>query len=195
MQKKFLFILFAALFCFAGCGGGSDYDKYAGDTVNDSDSDKSDHDDTPDADETPDKSDSEQSDSDIPEDGDTDGNESKNDNDSKVDFWSTCEGVIACTNGCIDDDGDCINSCYSRGSDDAQLYYRRWRECFNENCAEEKTAECSAENCAEWDELCNVASAFEYELTVPAPYGNAVFSGNFSFILNKVVAKKKRPMI
>ena len=49
MKKYSLFILLAVLFFFAGCGGGSDYDKYGnGDSVNDSDADKSDSADTQD---------------------------------------------------------------------------------------------------------------------------------------------------
>lgn len=191
MRQKliFLFILFFLFSFFAGCGGGgSGYDDYddTGDTVNDSDSDKSDSADTQDADETPGKSDEEETGDDASADEDSGDTEADNDTDTEpeVDFWSTCEGIIACTNGCIGDDSECINSCYSRGSDDGQLYYRRWKECFMEKCAEDKTAECSAANCAEWDGLCNVASAFEHELTVPAPYGNARFSGDFSFILN-----------
>ena len=185
MKKYSLFILLAVLFFFAGCGGGSDYDKYGnGDSVNDSDADKSDSADTQDQEETPDKDDTESSDdiSDSEPDDTDDGNDS--DSSAPSDFWATCEGIIACTGGCTENDSECINICYSRGNDEGQLYYRRWRECFDENCAENKTAECSAEKCAEWDELCNVAEALEYELEIPAPYGNVEFSGNFSFILN-----------
>lgn len=188
MKKNSLFILFAVLFFFVGCGdGGNDYDKYGdtGDSGRDDDS----------ADTVPDKDSSDTSaDTDTaeqPDDGsetvddeDNDGSNVDDDSSPVQDFWSTCEGIIACTTGCVDGDYDCVNSCCSQGSDEGQLYYRRWKECFDEKCSEDKTAECSAENCKEWDELCNVAEAFEYDLTVPAPYGNAEFAGNYSFILN-----------
>ncbi|MBO7126251.1 hypothetical protein J6W78_01750 [bacterium] len=187
MKKNSLFILFVFLFFFAGCGdGGTDYDQYGdtGDSGKDDDtadtvSDK-DSADTSDADPVvqPDE------DGETVNDEDNDGSNVDDDSSSTQDFWSTCEGIIACAKGCSDDDSDCVNSCYVKGSDDGQLYYRRWRECFDNACAEDKTAECSAENCADWDEWCNVAAAFEYELTIPAPYGNVEFAGDFSFILN-----------
>jgi|GEM_PF-4462885 Cobalamin biosynthesis protein CobT (nicotinate-mononucleotide:5, 6-dimethylbenzimidazole phosphoribosyltransferase) len=200
MKRFSLFILlFAALFFFAGCGGGgSDYDKYG-----DTDSDRNDNDtadtvpdkdssDTADTAEDPTDTDtSEQSDND----GETTDEEETNDSDAdsgeSVDFWSTCEGIIACVNRCRENDSVCVGDCYGKGSDDAQLYYRRWIECFEDKCAEDKTPECSAANCAEWDELCNVASAFEYEVNIPAPYGNATFAGDFSFILNNVYPTKE----
>ena len=185
MKKNSLFILFVVLLFFVGCGSsGSEYDKY-GDT-----GDSGKDDDT--ADTVPDKDSSDtSSDTDTVEQPDDDGEpvddediDGSNDDDSDAeDFWSTCEGIIACTNGCLSDNINCINKCYGKGSDDAQVYYRDWLSCFNEKCAEDKTAECSAENCAEWDELCNVAAAFEYKSDIPAPYGNAKFAGEFSLIM------------
>ena len=184
MKRFFLFILLFTLFFFAGCGGGSSkYDEYDDDTdpVTDKDSDSE----KPDGDSgkpTDSDKDSETADEDSP---DTDPAETEDsDSQAPADFWATCEGIIACTNGCIEEDSECFNECYSKGDTDNKLYYRRWRECFEDKCAEDKTAECSAEQCSEWDELCNVAEALEYELSFPAPYGHAEFSGDFSFILN-----------
>ena len=181
-----LFVLCASIMFFTGCGGGgSDYDKYedptndADSSGNDADTGKIDPTDT-DKEEIPDDN----ADTEPSEDDSDTVNDNDSDDPAPVDFWATCEGIIACTKGCLDDDSDCISSCYKRGTDDEQLYYRRWRECFDDKCAGDKTAECSAENCGEWDEKCNVASAFEHEMTVPAPYGNATFGGDFYFILN-----------
>jgi len=192
MKKNSLFILFAVLFFFVGCGSsGNDYDKY-GDT-GDSGKDDDTADTVPDKDtaDTADTSDTSDTDPVVqPDDGSETGDDDNDtpdvddDSSSPQDFWSTCEGIIACSKGCTEDDSDCINSCYMKGSDEAQLYYRRWRECFDSACAEEKTAECSAEKCKDWDDLCNVEAAFEYELTIPAPYGNAKFAGEYSVILN-----------
>ena len=191
MKKNSLFILFVVLLFFVGCGnGGNEYDQYGdtGDSGKDDDTadtvpdkDSSDTADEPADADTDNKPDD---DNETVDDEDSDGSNVDDDSSSAQDFWSTCEGIIACTAGCVDDDYDCVNSCCSQGSDEGQLYYRRWRECFDEKCSEDKTAECSAANCKEWDELCNVAEAFEYDLTVPAPYGNAEFAGEFSFILN-----------
>lgn len=189
MKKLFLFLLLFTLFFFAGCGGGSSkYDEYDNDTDpvtdKDSDSEKPDGDSgkPADSDKDSEQSDSETADEDVPDNdsAETDDGSSQD----TVDFWSTCEGIIACANVCADDDSDCISRCYSKGNEEAQLQYRRWRECFNNECANDKTAECSAEHCAEWDEPCNVAEAFEYEVSYPAPYGNAEFAGSFSFIIN-----------
>ncbi len=189
MKKNSLFILFVVLLFFVGCGnGGNDYDTYG-----DTDSDR--NDDTADSVSDEDSSDTAvnpadtdtaaQPDDDVETPDEEKDDTSETDDDAaSEDFWSTCEGIIACTNSCTEDDSECVNSCYVKGSDEGQFYYRRWRECFDSACAEDKTAECSAEKCAEWDELCNVAAAFEYELTIPAPYGNVEFAGNFSFILN-----------
>lgn len=192
MRKNSLFIMFAVLLFVVGCGSsGSEYDKYGdtgdsgkdddtADTVPDKDSDT--------ADEPADADTDVQSDDDAEtvDDEDSDSSNVDDDSSSEQDFWSTCEGIIACSNGCLSDNVDCINKCYGKGSDDAQTYYRNWLGCFNENCAEDRTAECSAENCAEWDELCNVAEAFDYKLDIPAPYGNAEFAGDFSLILNGI---------
>ncbi|MBR4531207.1 hypothetical protein IKO70_02200 [bacterium] len=191
MKKNSLFILFVVLLFFVGCGnGGNDYDTYG-----DTDSDR--NDDTADSVSDEDSSDTAvnpadtdtaaQPDDDVetPDEEKDDTSETDDDAESE-DFWSTCEGIIVCSNGCLSDNIDCINKCYGKGSDDAQVYYRNWLGCFNENCAEDKTAECSAENCAEWDELCNVEAAFNYKLDIPAPYGNAEFAGDFSLILNGV---------
>lgn len=202
MKKFSLFILLAALFLFAGCGdGGNDYDKY-GDT-GDSGKDDDTADTVPDKDSSDTSEDAEpvvqpDDDGETVNDEDNDGSNADNDSSPAKDFWSTCEGIIACTNSCSEEDSNCVNTCYVRGTDEAQLSYRRWRECFDSACAEDKTAECSAENCAQWDELCNVAEALEYEYSVPAPYGNAEFAGDFSFIItnsfptseNEVVFKK-----
>ena len=190
MKRFSLFLLCAALFFFAGCGdGGSDYDKYddSGDSgkIDDStdtvpDKDQSDTQNDPadtDTDEQPDEDGVTPDEEEPADDSDTDTSPQEN-------FWSTCEGIIACTNGCTEDDSECMNACYGAGTEEQQLYYRRWRECFDNNCAEDRTAECSAEKCAEWDELCNAADALDYEITYPAPYGSAVFGGSFSFILN-----------
>jgi len=190
MKRFSLFILLTALFFFAGCGGGSsDYDKY-----DDYDSDKNDDK----TDTVPDKDSSdtaaESTDTDTAEQPDNDGETTdEKDDDSDADnnvqpgnFWETCEGIIACSKGCVEGDSDCVSECYGNGNSEGQLNYRRWRECFDAACAENKTAECSAENCAEWDELCNVSEAFEYKVSFPAPYGSAEFAGSFSFILKNV---------
>ncbi len=188
MKKNSLIILFAVFLFFIGCGNsGNDYDKY-GDT-----GDPGKDDDT--ADTAPDKDSAdtadEPADADIQpdDDGETAGDEDNDgsnvdDDSSPQDFWSTCEGIIACAKECTEDDSDCVNSCYTKGVETEQLYYRRWKECFDAECADNKTAECSAEKCSEWDELCNVAEAFEYEFSIPAPYGSIEFAGSFSFILN-----------
>ena len=191
-----LFILCASVLFFTGCGGGSsDYDKYADPTNdadsggNDADSDadtgKSDPTDMPDKEETPDDDGTEFSEDDADYNNDIDAeNDTDPDADTSevIDFWTTCEGIIACINLCLDDDSGCVGRCYGKGSDDGQNYYKGWKQCFEENCAENRTAECSAENCSEWDEKCNVASAFEYE--IPAPYGNINFEGTFNYIIN-----------
>lgn len=191
-MKKFSLLLLTALFLFAGCGGGgSDYDKYGDDgdtdTNNDSDSVR------PDADSDKDQTDT--SDTDVPQQPDEDSeipdeeglDDSDTDTPSHDDFWASCEGIIACSNGCVEGDSECVSECYGKGDADGQLNYRRWRECFDNECAEDKTAECSAEKCAEWDELCNVAEAFEYETVIPAPYGMVKkLDGDFSYILDNV---------
>ena len=189
MKKFSLFVLCAALFLFAGCGdGGSDYDKY-GDTGDSGVKDDSDTDTAPDKDQKKDDSE-DQTDTDTAqpdEDSETQDEEEPGDADtapSPENFWSTCEGIIACTNGCMKNDSKCKNDCSSAGTKEDQFYYRRWVECFENACAEDPTADCSAENCAEWDELCNVAEAIDFEITYPAPYGSAEFEGSFSFILN-----------
>lgn len=189
MRRFSLLLLVTVLFFFAGCGGGgSDYDKYgddgdsgrnddSADTVPDKDqSDTSEDQSDTDTSQQPDE-DTETPDEEEPDDSDTDTSQHE-------DFWATCEGIIACSNGCTEGDSECTNLCYSAGTEEEQLYYRRWRECFENNCAEDRTAECSAEKCAEWDELCNVAEALDFEIIYPAPYGKADFEGNFSFILN-----------
>ena len=189
MRRFSLLLLGTVLFFFAGCGGGgSDYDKYG----DDGDSGKNDDS----ADTVPDKDQSDtsedQSDTDVPQQPDEDTetpdeeepDDSDTDTNSHENFWSTCEGIIVCTKLCKEGDSLCTNNCYSAGTEEEQLYYRRWRECFENECAEDKTAECSAEQCEEWDEHCKVAEAFEYEIDFPAPYGSAEFEGKFSFILN-----------
>lgn len=191
MKRFSLLVMIAALLFFAGCGGGgNDYDQY--DDSGDSDSVRPDNDADKDSDTgdtvTPDQ------DNETPDSDETDTGEPDNDSDGgdtgtkpSEDFWSTCEGIIACCNGCVEGDSDCKSDCYGAGTAEEQLNYRRWRECFDEKCAEDKTAECSAENCAEWDELCNVADAFEYEVTIPAPYGVvSKLKGDFSYILDNV---------
>lgn len=187
MKKISLFVLCAALLFFTGCGGGgSDYDKYDDDESGKSDDstdtvpdkDQSDTSEEPSDTDTPQQSDE---DAEIPDEGEDD---SDADTSPDEDFWSTCEGIIACSNGCTEGDTECVSDCYGSGSAEGQLNYRRWRECFDSSCTEDKTAECSAANCAEWDELCNVAEAFEFEITYPAPYGSAEIEGSFNFILN-----------
>ena len=194
MKKFSLFFMFALLFFLIGCGDSSDndYDKYAGDSgsqqihnssnngSNDKDKDKKSDDDADTADTASD------------DDGNTDssdtetenGDDNDSDNGGSGDFWSTCEGIVACSKGCMEEDYDCFDKCISKGSAEGVVNYRNWRTCFEEKCAEDKTAECSAAQCPEFDEKCNVAEAFEYERIIPAPYGNAVFSGSFSYLLN-----------
>ena len=192
MKKISLFLLCAVLFFFAGCGdSSSDYDKYAdagdsGDTGGKDNSDTASDKDQTDTSENPDDADADKSDADTEP-----GSEGDETDDSDSDtapspdsFWSTCEGIIACTNGCAENDSDCMNNCYGAGTEEEQIYYRRWKECFDNECAEDLTAECSAEKCAEWDKLCNVAEAFDFEIVYPAPYGKAEFEGSFSYILN-----------
>jgi len=176
--------MLALLFFLVGCGGDNSKDDNDDDpyvynggnaSKNDSDADsdkKNDDDDTSDS----------ANDDDTDDASDTENNEDNN-NDSGG-FWSTCEGIISCTTACRDDDSDCFTKCINKGSDQGQRDYRDWRQCFEENCAEDKTAECSAEKCAEWDTKCNVAQALEYEFIIPAPYGSAVFAGSFPRILN-----------
>ena len=189
MKKFSLFFLSALLLFLVGCGGGDssndyNYDEDDSTQKNDSDADSNN------------KNDSDKQEKND-EDTDTGTSETENDDDSDVSdtgndsepeesgtFWETCEGIISCTTTCLEEDYDCINNCVTKGNGTGKLNYRRWRECFNEKCAEDQTAECSAEQCAEWDEKCNVAEALEYEFTIPAPYGNATFAGSFSYILN-----------
>lgn len=192
MRRFSLLLLVTVLFFFAGCGGGgSDYDKYgddgdtgknddSADTVPDKDqSDTSEDQSDTDTSQQPDE-DTETPDEEEPDDSDTDTSQHE-------DFWATCEGIIACSNGCTEGDSECVSECYGKGDADGQLNYRRWRECFDNECAEDKTVECSAEKCAEWDELCNVAEAFDYEAVIPAPYGMVKkLDGNFSYILDNV---------
>lgn len=199
MKKFSLFFLFAMLFFLAGCGSdnGPDYGKY--DNVkSDGDADSSDlnrpdndRTDSDTSDTTDDKTDTEtdtEPDSGISENDDETGDdENQNDgdpSDQQDDFWTTCEGIIVCKNNCKSNDTACGNDCYGTGDDAAQTAYRGWSECFSENCAEDKTAECSAEKCAEWEDVCNVTDAFNYEFNIPAPYGDITFAGDFSFILN-----------
>ena len=192
--------MFALLFLFVGCGGGSnnDYDTYddeGSSQKNDSDADKqkddSDKNDNnkidADPSETENKDDADSADTENDDDvSDTENGSNTDDADDSGDFWSTCEGIIACSTRCIEGDSECVSDCYGNGSTNGQLNYRRWRECFDEKCAEDKTAECSAANCAESDEKCNVAEAFEYEFVIPAPYGEAEFAGDFSYILGGI---------
>ena len=193
MKKISLYAIFVLMFFLVGCGGsgdnGYDTDNETHDTDKSGDSDNV----KPDGDTDGTSGDS---DTETPDDGDVtdsgEGNDSGENDDSDSgdtadsgDFWSTCEGIVACSTGCLDDDFECVNNCYSKGGPDGQLNYRRWRECFDEKCAEDRTAECSASQCAEYDEICNIAEAFEYEYSIPAPYGNAEFAGDFSFILSK----------
>ena len=189
MKKFSLIFLFALLFFLVGCGGGNDngydtYDESGSSQKNDSDADSNQND--------SDKQEQNGNDAKTPEteNGDdsdisgTENNDEDNGSGNSGGFWSTCEGIIACTTGCLEEDYDCFDKCVSRGSDDGTADYRAWRQCFEEKCAEDKTPECSAAQCAEFDEKCNVAEALEYELTIPAPYGEAVFGGDFSYILN-----------
>ena len=192
MKRFSLLVMIAALLLFfAGCGdGGNDYDKY-----DDGDSGKKDDstDTAPDKDQS-DTSDTSDTDTDTQPDDDSgtpDGEPTDPDDTdttpSHDDFWASCEGIIACSNGCKEEDSECRGDCYGKGNEEGQLNYRRWRECFDDKCAEDKTAECSAENCAEWDELCNVAEAWDYEVTIPAPYGTvSKLKGDFSYILDNV---------
>ena len=185
--------MFGLLFFLIGCGGGDgkDYDKYEDGTT---DADTSDQGKT-DTDRTDnDTTDADITDSGITGDDDETGDNTNNDSDTEntndedpgdtVDFWSTCEGIIVCIKGCVTNDNDCINACYSSGTSDEQISYRRWAECFNENCSENRTKECSAEQCAEWDEKCNASEAIDWTYDIPAPYGNATFAGEFSYILD-----------
>ena len=180
MKRIFLFVLFVALFCFAGCGDdknniydNNDSSKQNSDSKNDNDT------------ANPDTG---KDDSDIltENDNDPDNTENNNDSDDKGkktdDFWRTCEGIIVCSKNCVSTDTNCFGECYGYGDDEEQFNYRAWRNCFDEKCAEDQTAECSAEQCAEWDALCNVTEAFEYKIEIPVPYGNATFAGNFSYI-------------
>ncbi|MBP5405895.1 hypothetical protein J6Z19_01940 [bacterium] len=204
MKKIFLFVLFVSLFCLAGCGDDkniyddNDSPKQDSDSKNDDDAATHPNDDSgkndddtvvPDSgqDNTENNNDSDDTENDS-DPGDTENNnDSDGQNDKQPDdFWRTCEGIIACSKNCASEDMNCFSSCYGKGYDEEQSYYRAWRDCFDENCAEDQTAECSAEHCAEWDALCNVAEAFEYELKIPAPYGNASFAGQFSYILKHV---------
>ena len=192
MKRFSTLLLCAALFFFAGCGNGSgnDYDKYddggdSGDTGKDDPSDTESGKDDPDTSDDPADTETEQPEGDTAaDDGDETDDSDADTAPSHDDFWSTCEGIIACTNGCIADDSECMNDCYSAGTEDEQLNYRRWKECFMNECAEDQTAECSAEKCAEWDALCNVAEALDFEIVFPAPYGSAEFEGSFSYILS-----------
>ena len=189
MKRFALFFIFAALLVFTGCGGGgNDYDKYDDDGDSEKQDDSSDttpHEDQADTSEEPSDTDADTQPDDDSVTPDEEPEE-PDDTDTMPDpdtFWASCEGIIACTNGCADEDSECIGECYGRGNEEGQLYYRRWRECFDNNCAEDQTVECSAEKCAEWDELCNVEEAWDFEINFPAPYGNAEFEGSFSVIL------------
>ena len=203
MKRFFFLVLPAALFFFTGCGDGvSDYDKYddSGDSAKQDDN----TDTVPDKDQT--DSSEDPSDTDAPQQPDEDweipdSDESDSDSDDTdtaslpEDFWSTCEGIIACSKGCEEEDSECVGECYGKGDSDGQLNYRLWRECFDKECAEDKTPECSAEKCAEFDELCNVAEAFEYEVIIPAPYGHAEFEGDFSFILGNAFPSSEKDVV
>ena len=118
MKKFSLFILLAALFLFAGCGdGGNDYDKY-GDT-GDSGKDDDTADTVPDKDSSDTSEDAEpvvqpDDDGETVNDEDNDGSNADNDSSPAKDFWSTCEGIIACTNSCSEEDSNCVNTCYVR---------------------------------------------------------------------------------
>ena len=185
-MKKFSLLFMLTLFFFlAGCGDSGkddDDDSYAYDgnstQKNDSDADSNKTNDNDASDSANDD------DNDNADTSDTGNDDDSNNNNDSGSFWSTCEGIISCTTACLDNDTDCFTKCVNKGSDQGQRDYRDWRVCFEENCAEDKTAECSAEKCAEWDEKCNVAEALEYEFTIPAPYGNAAFAGSFSHILD-----------
>ena len=150
MKRFSLLMLCAALFFLAGCGdGGSDYDKY-GDT-GDSAPDKDSADTVPDKDSADSSEEPADSDTDEP-DGDTETQDENENGDSDTapvpeDFWATCEGIIACSRGCTEGDSECVGECYGNGDADGQLNYRRWRECFDSECAEDNTPECSAEKC------------------------------------------------
>lgn len=198
MKRFSLLMLCAALFFLAGCGdGGSDYDKY-GDT-GDSAPDKDSADTVPDKDSADSSEEPADSDTDEP-DGDTETQDENETGDSDTapvpeDFWATCEGIIACSRGCTEGDSECVGECYGNGDADGQLNYRRWRECFDSECAEDNTPECSAEKCAEWDELCNVEEAFEYKVVFPAPYGHAEFAGEFSFIINNAFPSSENDVV
>ncbi|MBP5590998.1 hypothetical protein J6Y50_03990 [bacterium] len=200
MKRFSLLMLCAALFFFTGCGdGGSDYDKY-GDT-GDSAPDKDTADTVPDKDQADTSEDPSDTGAEQPDGGQETHDEDPAD-DSDADktplpenFWATCEGIIACSRGCTEGDSECVSECYGNGDADGQLNYRRWRECFDSECAEDKTPECSAEKCAEWDEVCNVAEAFDYKVSFPAPYGHAEFAGDFSYILNNVFPSSENDVV
>ena len=197
MKRIFLFVLFVALFCFAGCGDdknniydNNDSSKQNSDSKNDDDAGAHPNDDNGKNDNDTVNPETGKDDSDILDntenDNDPDNTENNNDSDDNGkktdDFWRTCEGIIVCSKNCASTDTNCIGECYGYGEDEERINYLHWLECFNEKCAEDQTAECSAEQCAELDALCNVADAFEYKIEIPAPYGNATFAGDFYYI-------------
>ncbi|HSW60084.1 MAG TPA: hypothetical protein VLJ60_04760 [bacterium] len=98
--------------------------------------------------------------------------------------WSTCEGIIICTYGCADFDELCESFCYNDGSNEGQSDYRKWKECFENNCSETPTFECSEEKCPEQSAICGVSSDDPVPQPFPAPYGTVDISAEFTFIVN-----------
>jgi len=96
----------------------------------------------------------------------------------------SCEEILYCEAGCAGFDENCSILCVTNGDDQGQQDYNNWKNCYDANCAGEKTVTCSEEKCPEESAACAISSDKPEPQPFPSPYGNVDISGDFKFIVD-----------